>query len=553
MRRALRSAGLRVASRTPSVRGGAWFGVALLLVLLCVIASAKPMHVDDTLFVRSARAIAAGDGPLSWSANWTGSTESASSFFFNPPLGPTLLAAIGVVMGWSDAALHTFAAMSILLFAFAVLRLARESDVSKSIAVLLAVGSPAVTANACNVMPDVMCVGLGTLGWAEWMRSRRTGSRSALAVATTALVGAAMCKYVGVVFVVPCAWSALSERSSRTRAILALLLPVIAIGAYEAWHRWRFGSSAVGAAFERSSIASGEPRSWWLHVATALTFLGGTGLFVLVYRIGRVRPPAAGRVAVGAAAVSSILLAFSCVEVATESRFAATTSAWATAIVLVQIVGFYVVGVWTSWMLLVEARARTSWASPAAALAVATVVYAVFVNWDISMRALLPVVPALSVIGARSADEAIARSRLTVCAALTIHVLLGVLVAVGDLEVARVAKADAERHVVGDSTRFVGHWGFQHYAEARHATSVRKDDDKPPSGTVIVAPMLNSLTAGVAEEWVERSTQSSTDLVWPIATLGPRSGAGYYGSVLGPLPFGVNLREQSVVHTIVVR
>jgi hypothetical protein len=173
-------------------------------------------------------------------------------------------------------------------------------------------------------------------------------------------------------------------------------------------------------------------------------------------------------------------------------------------------------------------------------------VFASLLNWSVSVRGLLPLLPAVAILGARriqrraSADTGGAARRRTLWlgAGLAASALLSLGVARADALLARAA-LDAARALVpayrgdGREVRFQGHWGFQYYAQQLGARPQERDERLPP-GAILLRPINNSYLWRVAARLAEQRAIAGP--VW-LGTMSGPVGAGFYSSTWGPLPF----------------
>lgn len=525
--------------------------VVLALVAACLAALAKPFHVDDTLFVRGARALAEHGDPLAFRVNWVGTEQPAALAVLNPPLEQALLALVGSFAGYGEMAMHVPSLLAVLLLALAVARLADVVRVSRRWAQALVLTSPAVLVCAGNVMPDVMCAAFATLGVAAWCEALRGGLRARLALAVAALSAAALTKYTGVLALVPCAAFALAERGSLPARALArraawLAIPVLALVAYDRWMEARHGVSPIGRALEHSQALAPDSTGWVLRALLATSFLGAAGLFGLV-------AVASWRTRVSGWLVGLLAAGLGTAWIVLGSRaVAATYPGWADggagvgSLAVVQCGLFTVSGAWT----ILAATRLAGRFERANAILLGTwfwigLVHVVASNWDVSMRAVLTaVVPAALIAAGRVETLAPSPRRVACTAAVVATFVVSALLAWGDHVVARACRDDA-RESAGPGVVFAGHWGFQHYAEeagARPFDSATALVTERP--TRIVVPMWNSFqqfpfdpSARAIGRRVDRPLNA---LLLPLA---PACGAGFYAARLRPLPWSVSLGE----------
>jgi len=131
----------------------------LALVLACLLPFLnKPVHMDDPLFIWSARQICAhpadfyGGPPI----NWYGSPMRFSDVPKNPPLASLLSRGSGGDLRMNERALHAAMLLPALLAVWGVYELARRLCSRPAIAVAIAVLSPAFIVSATTLMCDVL-------------------------------------------------------------------------------------------------------------------------------------------------------------------------------------------------------------------------------------------------------------------------------------------------------------------------------------------------------------------------------------------------------------
>src|SRR5690348_379808 len=92
-----------------SVKRPRWMPAALAaaaIVLLLPFAG-KAVHIDDPLFIWSAKQIVAHPfDPYGFSVNWYGVTRAMHEVTKNPPGAAYYMALAGAAAGWSETALH---------------------------------------------------------------------------------------------------------------------------------------------------------------------------------------------------------------------------------------------------------------------------------------------------------------------------------------------------------------------------------------------------------------------------------------------------------------
>ncbi len=174
-----------------------------------------------------------------------------------------------------------------------------------------------------------------------------------------------------------------------------------------------------------------------------------------------------------------------------------------------------------------------------------TFIFATFVNWTIDGRCILPMAPAVGILLARKLETNMASGRnvskwipLSFAASAVFALMItraDYLYAVACRQTAReiVAQFGGQK----DNVFFEGHWGYQFYLEAGgfKAFDVERMELKP--GNVLANADYNTLELPPDTNAVAR-----TEFVYAtgprfLTTMDPPSGAGFYASIYGPLPF----------------
>jgi hypothetical protein len=149
--------------------------------------------------------------------------------------------------------------------------------------------------------------------------------------------------------------------------------------------------------------------------------------------------------------------------------------------------------------------------------------------------------PAVAILLARRlADRR--RRPATALVPLAVSQALGLWIAAADARQAgaqRIAAARIRAAVDPERERvfFQGHWGFHYYMDAIGARPFDALDPPSRRGDVIVVPSNNTRTPGVPPGLVGDRTVVEVASGPGVSTLQPDVGAGFYSSLLGPLPF----------------
>jgi hypothetical protein len=126
--------------------------------------------------------------------------------------------------------------------------------------------------------------------------------------------------------------------------------------------------------------------------------------------------------------------------------------------------------------------------------------------------------------------------------ALALAAIFGLLTADADRRLGDSARRAVERleaTSAGAPAWFLGHWGFQYYAEAAGARPIEAGRTQVEPGDVIWVP-TNNTNVGIVT-FPARAVESLDPVMVPVhpwlRTMDPFVGAGFYSDRWGPLPF----------------
>jgi 4-amino-4-deoxy-L-arabinose transferase-like glycosyltransferase len=459
----------------------------------------------------------------------------------NPPLASHYLALAGAVLGWSEVAMHVAMLLPALGVVGGTWVLARSMSRRPGLAALAAAFSPVFLVSSTTVMSDVVMLCAWVWALVAWREGLERGRPALLGAGAGLAAVAALSKYFGIALLpLLLAWSLVRRRSVRAWAPW-LLLPVAILAVYQWMTSDLYGRGLLGDAATYASVVR-ERRSWALvpKLLTGLVFAGGACL------------PAA----VAAWVVSRRRLGAGLAAVAAALTVLAAAWRWG---------GFEALGPeGLRWSVALQGTVLAAAGLGAAILAVrhgllsrdadgvmlflwaaGTFGFAAALNWSVSARAVLPMVPAVAVLAARSLDACEraglpARGRRAAWSIAPVAAL-ALLVAFADLRFAETGRdaavAEARLHPGGGRLWFEGHWGFQWYAEGLGMQPVDFRRSVLLPGDVVVIPVRGS---NVMPLWPEGVLEVRVDR-WPqmggLATMSHAAGAGFYSDAWGPLPF----------------
>lgn len=491
-------------------------GLALLLP--------KPLHIDDPFYLAIADQITRDPArPYSFVFNWWGTPQPAYATALSPPLFSYWLALIVAAFGHSALALHLATWVFLVVASLATYSLARRFTASPGVATALVMLSPAVLPS-CNVMLDIPALGLALAALAVHIHgedSDRAGARAAAALLAAAAV---LTKYqAGAVCLLMAAYSLLQR---RPRALLWQAIPASAFLGWMVFSDQVYGVPQLFATHPLQTGGLGARAVAYVTAFGACAFLSPLALAARPRR--RVGFACVGLLIVAGAAGRALQVSQARAE---TFVFLANGALWLLAAV---------------WPAATRADARTErqdarflggWALLFPAVGAVGAPFP-------ALRHLLPSLPALVMLALRCASPRAAtwqgRASLALCLAVTAGV--GVGVALGDLQFAR-AYPLAARRVAPLGPRghvwYLGHWGWQYYADRAGLKQLSAAEDFLPPGDIVVAPQepdVQPASPRLAAR-LERVSAFTVSGLLPVRTMSKAASAGFYASPPPLVPY----------------
>lgn len=172
-------------------------------------------------------------------------------------------------------------------------------------------------------------------------------------------------------------------------------------------------------------------------------------------------------------------------------------------------------------------------------------VFAVFLNWTVNARSLLPMAPVAGILLARRLDKtAFSPQKMAaiVPSCLAAGSVLALLVAHSDFMLAVAARESAEKTMATYGPQngriwFSGHWGFQFYMEQLGAIEVDFKHSPLRAGDVIALPLNNDSSLSLDPGGVILLAPVFVSQGNMVTTMNRQAGAGFYAASFAPLPF----------------
>jgi len=527
---------------TKNWTSGHSYVVLAALTLTCLVPfSGKPFHVDDPLFVWTAQQIVQHPlDPYGFRVVWYTSSMPASEVVKNPPLASYYMAGIGMSAGWSERSLHVGFLLPALVVVLGTYYLASRCTQNPLLAGAATLLTPGFLVSSTNVMCDTMMLAVWILAIILWVEGLDRAKPLLLAGSALFISLCALTKYFGMALVpLLMAYSVARKRRFGSWAVY-LLIPLVLLAAYQYWTRTLYGkgllADAAGYAHSQN-IQPGDSRV--AKTVVGFGFVGGCALTGLTYAtlLWSRRKIFLGLTVAGLAGVA-------CAEGWIPVAFTGEHWNW----VCTQL-AFFVFGCISILALPIADWWKQKDDPQSLLLAlwvVGTFVFAVFVNWTVNARSVLPLIPAVGILLARRVDPMTLRWRprqmLKLLVPLAVAGIASLWITWADAQLADTARL-AARHIqekVGNYTSrvsFEGHWGFQYYMQSFGFRPVDFSSYDFEDGNLVVLPGNNDNVNDFPPEFIASRQVFKFDMKAGAATIQSAMGAGFYSDVWGPLPY----------------
>lgn len=535
-------------------------GIALPLACLLPFLN-KAFHIDDTVFIWCARQIRQHPTDFfGFAANWYGHDMPMANINMNPPGVSYLIALASAVFGESEMALHAVFLLPAVAMSAGTWMLARRwSPSSPALATLCCVLTPGYVVSSTNLMSDTLMCAFYVWAIVFWVEGIERKSATCLVLSALTIACSMLTKYFGITLVPLLATYSLIRLRRPGVWSLVLLIPVCILAAYQFYTRSLYGSGVFGNA--AGFALRDDWRSGFLwpldRGVTSLSFTGACLAASSVVSIASTRARVwIASLALAGAGVGLVWL-FNCPT--SVSLAAANVLTWP---YLGQWVVWTTMGLIILYISIADVVQKRDVISVTLLLwIVGTFAFASTINWTTAARTILPMTPAAGILVARRMNElrilSVRRLRWLAALGLAAAASLTMLVSWSDYRLAdsgrQAAAAIAEKtHGLKGQVWFSGHLGFQLYMEKIGAKPVNFYMPVAGDGDTLVVPRNNY--APVEIPW--EVAQSWFNLTFPgtawLSTMDKQTGAGFYCSEKGPLPFvvGASLPEEYEVYRI---
>jgi 4-amino-4-deoxy-L-arabinose transferase-like glycosyltransferase len=502
----------------------------------------KPFNMDDPLFLWAAQHIAAHPlDPYGFTVDWGFTAFPMFKVTENPPLACYYLALAGKIFGWGETDLHAAFLLPAIAVVLGVHRLAQQFCRTPLLAAGLVLCTPVFLVSATTVMCDVLMLAFWTWAIIFWIEGTVENSTRKVFAGGILISLAVLTKHFGASLLPLLVSYSLARRRPLQEWGPAVLIGLVVMLAYQLWFAATYHEAPLLHAAKYTAVTTkifGFTKIQ--NFQLALGFLGGGAAMVVLLA------PAWMKRGEIIFAVAALALATAAVFSATElwSKFTLLQNETLVA-AKIQIAIWVATGVLGLWL-----GAADFWRgrNPDALLLffwlAGVFVFAAFFNWTVNGRSILPLVPAVAIIIVRRLEAENFLRRKLIAGGIVLAAALSWFVADGDFRKA-VAVCETARQVAQqfDPLRqrvwYQGHWGFQFYLKAAGARSVDFRHPELLPGDFLAVPADNTNLRNPDAARADLLGVCRVPVSAIFSTQDSATGGGFYGALLGPLPFAI--------------
>ncbi len=184
-------------------------------------------------------------------------------------------------------------------------------------------------------------------------------------------------------------------------------------------------------------------------------------------------------------------------------------------------------------------------------------IFPTFLNWGVSARSLVALVPIVGLIVARIYPDIVRFSRGKVIVCLLPMMLCSLLVASADFEMASryrqiaIDLAPNRTDLKNRTVWFEGHWGFQYYMQKFGAKALDIANSKVERDDILVLPMNNADLVLPKPGRLQLYKKLTVSNSLPITVMNKLAGAGYHSYYWGGLPFVFGLASHEDFYILI--
>ena len=384
-------------------------------------------------------------------------------------------------------------------------------------------------------MCDVMLLAFYVWSMELWIRGLDQKRWWLLALAMLFVSAAVLTKYFGITLLPLLAVYTLAHDRRCWAQLLWFCFPIVAVALYDFLSQAQYGHALfVSAANYSREVAAKYKVPLPAQIFTGLAFVGGC-----IFSVAFIVPIRWCRFLIGAAILLFLaLVAAFYFFVPRQSHYQVNN-----ALICAEGAAFAAAGLGILALALIDLwRKRDADSLHLCLWVIGTFLFSIFFNWSITARTILPMVPAVAILFARNFNwgrPSSAHWRLIAAAGLSL------LLAASDFReaqvVRKVTEVFRERFAAELGTVwFQSHWGFQYYLQQWGARPLNLARSEIYSGDVMLIPANNTGVVLLSSDRIFPIEELTFPSFAFFTTHAADTGAGFYSSVHGPLPWAVD-------------
>ena len=537
--------------------------IGLILVVCLGPFINKAIHVDDALFVWAGEWIQHHPTDFFGSeVNICDSTIPMWKANCNPPLMSYFLAGVASLFGWNEIVLHLACLAVAFAAAMGIYSLARIWCERPLLATMIGIITPVFLVSSTTLMCDVLMLAFWIWALVVWERALRNERSGWWFVVAGVLAGlAVLTKYSAVTTLLPllALLSLLRTRKIGVWWLLGLAVPLMMVAIYEWMTARMYGRGLLFAAVHVAQAHRVEfPGGWLAKGIIGLAFAGGSLLplmFFAPWLWRRWTVLAMGVIIFGLLLAVfqlrgslGLLVSWGNIKLLERWDF------------LLQVMMLTAGGLLLVLLVASEAWERRDIITVVLVFWILSgLLFAVVLNWTVSARSFLPIVPAVVILLVRRMGrQQPLISNFWLLWPFIPAAMITMNVAVADYRLANSRRTAAE-HIVArfkpadHKLWFEGGYGtFQYYMEKLGGQRVDIERSMLQPGDVIVVSWLNDAFFMLPAGTVGWAGHLELRPRWWMNTVGSAEhcAAGFYGADSGPVPFAIGRLPSQLYYVV---
>ncbi len=520
----------------------------LLVLLICCLAPFlnKAFHIDDPTFIGMAKYIQAH--PFDYFGYYM---QFSPPVITNPPLVAYLIVIPGSLFGYSEIVIHSFFILPAIAVITGTWLLASDMSADPFIAALTAICTPVFILSSTTVMCDVPMLAFWVFAIYFWRKGIKEGKRGFLAASSFMITLCVMTKYMGICLVPLLMAYTIAEKRKAGEWILYLMLPVITLLLFDQLTYAKYGLRQISFIESWSvynHVSSGK--NYYAKIITGFAFLGGCILAHSIYFVCRTR----GIVLfIYLAIIVSVLLLLLKNDFIDHYPIAnADGINW---LFVVQLPFFVFAGVSVMIMLIRNfMKQRNADTMLLLLWMVGVFLFAVFINWSVNGRTIIPIVPAAGIMLSqfyKIENDFFQLNNVLLFTSLLFSLAVSLAITHADTAFANSARSAAlgvkvlTKNCHGNKW-YEGHWGFEHYiTRSSDYRILNYNRPRLSRGDTVIIPSTNTNTKHLYKHLALIREVHTFPLYGLFSTMSLSRGAGFYADVYGPLPFAIGTSPEN--------